>query len=86
MRCLPHNSLIWKRGDRLQPDPLRLVEAGFVAVVHCPRSDTGGKRAACIYTILETARMCGINPQAYLADVLNRIADHPIRQIDATQT
>jgi hypothetical protein len=26
--------------------------------------------------------MCGINPQAYLTDVLNRIADHPIRQID----
>jgi hypothetical protein len=26
--------------------------------------------------------MCGINPQAYLADVLNRIADHPIRHID----
>ena len=45
-------------------------------------SDAGGKRAACIYTILETAKMCGINPQAYLADVLNRIADHPIRQID----
>jgi transposase len=46
-------------------------------------SDAGGKRAACIYTILETAKMCGINPQTYLADVLNRIADHPIRQIDA---
>jgi transposase len=30
----------------------------------------------------ETAKMCRINPQAYLADVLNRIADHPIRQID----
>jgi hypothetical protein len=26
--------------------------------------------------------MCGINPQAHLADVLSRIADHPIRQID----
>jgi transposase len=26
--------------------------------------------------------MCRINPHAYLADVLNRIADHPIRQID----
>jgi transposase len=45
-------------------------------------SDAGGQRAACIYTIIETAKMCGINPQAYLADVLNRIADHPIRQID----
>jgi hypothetical protein len=45
-------------------------------------SDAGGQRAACIYTITETAKMCGINPQNYLADVLNRIADHPIRQID----
>jgi hypothetical protein len=45
-------------------------------------SDAGGQRAACIYTIIETAKMCGINPQAYLADVLNRIADHPIRQIE----
>jgi transposase len=35
-----------------------------------------------MYTIIETAKMCGINPQAYLADGLSRIADHPIRQID----
>ena len=45
-------------------------------------SDAGGQRAACVYTIVETAKMCGINPQAYLADVLDRIADHPIHQID----
>ena len=46
-------------------------------------SDAGGQRAACIYTVLETARMNGLNPQAYLADVLQRIADHPINKIDA---
>jgi len=46
-------------------------------------SDAGGQRAACIYTILETAKMCDINPQAYLSDVLGRIADHPIHKIDA---
>jgi transposase len=46
-------------------------------------SDAGGQRAACLYTIIETAKMNGINPEAYLADVLARIADHPIRQIDA---
>ena len=46
-------------------------------------SDAGGDRAACIYTIIETAKMNGINPQAYLADILARIADHPSRQIDA---
>jgi transposase len=46
-------------------------------------SDAGGQRAACLYTIIETAKMNAINPEAYLADVLARIADHPIRQIDA---
>ena len=46
-------------------------------------SDAGGQRAACVYTIVETAKMCGINPQAYLTDVLGRIADHPIHKIDA---
>ena len=46
-------------------------------------SDAGGQRAACIYTIIETAKMNGVDPQAYLADVLARIADHPIHKIDA---
>ena len=46
-------------------------------------SDAGGQRAACVYTIVESAKMCGINPQAYLTDVLGRIADHPINKIDA---
>ncbi len=46
-------------------------------------SDAGGQRAACVYTITETAKMHGLNPQAYLADILGRIADHPSRQLDA---
>ena len=46
-------------------------------------SDAGGQRAACIYTIIETAKMNAINPQAYLTDVLGRIADHPINKINA---
>jgi transposase len=45
-------------------------------------SDAGGKRAACMYTIIETCRMNGVDPQAYLADILARIADHPINKID----
>jgi hypothetical protein len=45
-------------------------------------SDAGGRRAACLYTIIETCRMNAIDPQAYLADVLARIADHPIHRID----
>ena len=39
--------------------------------------------AGCTYTTIETAKMNGIDPQAYLADILARIADHPSRQIDA---
>lgn len=46
-------------------------------------SDAGGQRAACLYTIIETTKMNGLNPEAYLADILARIADHPIRQINA---
>ena len=45
-------------------------------------SDAGGDRAACVYTIIETAKMNGINPQAYLADILARIADYPSQRID----
>ena len=37
-------------------------------------SDEGGVRAAHIYTIVESARMNGLNPQAYLADVIDRLA------------
>jgi transposase len=46
-------------------------------------SDAGGRRAACVYTIIETAKINDINPEAYLADILQRIADHPSNQIDA---
>jgi len=44
-------------------------------------SDAGGRRAATMYSLIETAKLSGINPQHYLADVLARIADHPARQI-----
>lgn len=46
-------------------------------------SDAGGRRAACIYTIVETAKMNGVNPHAYLADILGRVAEHPRRQLSA---
>jgi hypothetical protein len=37
--------------------------------------------AAAIYSLIESAKLNGLNPQAYLADVLARIADHPARRI-----
>lgn len=45
-------------------------------------SDKGGERAAAAYTLLETAKLNGINPQAYLTWVLDTIAEHPINRID----
>ncbi len=45
-------------------------------------SDRGGEVAATFYSLLETCKLNNINPQEYLADVLNRIADHPVKQVD----
>ena len=45
-------------------------------------SDAGGRRAAAMYSLVESAKLNGINPQLYLADLLTRIADHPARRID----
>src|SRR6185436_2091163 len=44
-------------------------------------SDRGGERAAAIYTLIATAKLNDINPQAWLADVLARIADHPVSRL-----
>jgi transposase len=44
-------------------------------------SDLGGERAAIIYTLTETAKMNGIDPEAYLRAVIDRIADHPMKKI-----
>ena len=45
-------------------------------------SDAGGERAAAVYSLVETAKLNGLDPQAYLRDVLACIADHPINRID----
>ncbi len=44
-------------------------------------SDSGGIRAATMYTLIESAKMSQLDPEAYLRDVLARIADHPINRI-----
>jgi transposase len=45
-------------------------------------SDRGGQRAAAIYSLIVTAKLNDVDPQAWLADVLARIAGHPAHRID----
>ena len=45
-------------------------------------SDRGGERAAVMYSLIVTAKMNDIDPQALLADVLGRIAAHPAHKLD----
>jgi transposase len=44
-------------------------------------SDSGGHRAAVFYTLIETCKLNDVDPRAWLADVLARIADHPAHRI-----
>ena len=45
-------------------------------------SDSGGETLARAMTLIETAKMSGLDPQAWLADVLDRIHDHKINRLD----
>lgn len=44
-------------------------------------SDSGGERAATVYTLIETAKLNGLDPEAYLRHLIARIADHPAKRI-----
>ena len=45
-------------------------------------SDRGGERAAVMLSLITTAKLNGVDPRAWLADVLARIADHPASRLD----
>jgi transposase len=45
-------------------------------------SERGGRSAAIAYTLIETAKLNGVDPQAWLTDTLGRIADHKITRLD----
>ena len=45
-------------------------------------SNNGGRSTAIAYTLIETVKLNGLDPQAWLTDVLGRIAEHKINRID----
>jgi transposase len=60
---------------------LRCVPLGRKVWLFCG-SDRGGERAAVLYTLIQTAKLNHVDPQAWLADVLARIADHSASRLD----
>jgi hypothetical protein len=44
-------------------------------------SDAGGERAAAIYSLIGSAKLNGLNPEAYLRFVIDRIAKHPVNRV-----
>src|SRR5271155_1504078 len=59
---------------------LRVVALGRKNFLFCG-SNAGGERAAAIYSMLGSAKLNGLDPELYLQQVLERIADHPISRI-----
>ena len=70
--CLSNNAA--ERG-------LRGIALGRKSWLFCG-SDRGGRRAAAMYSLIITAKMNGVDPQAWLADVLVRIAAHPAHRLN----
>ena len=70
--CLSNNAA--ERG-------VRGVALGRKSWLFCG-SDRGGERAAVMYSLIVTAKMNDVDPQAWLADVLARIAEHPVQRLD----
>lgn len=70
--CLSNNAA--ERG-------LRGIALGRKSWLFCG-SDRGGRRAAAMYSLIVTAKMNRVDPQAWLSDVLARIAAHPVHRLD----
>jgi hypothetical protein len=60
---------------------LRCITLGRKSWLFCG-SDRGGQRAAVMYSLIGTAKLSNVDPQAWLADVLACIAGHPVSRLD----
>jgi transposase len=49
-------------------------------------SDSGGERGAALYTLIGTAKLNAVDPEAYLRHVIGRIAEHPVNRVDELLT
>jgi transposase len=72
-------SLLWRTHGRHRDLAAELGRKSWLFA----GSDRGGRRAAAIYSLIVTAKMNDVDPQAWLADVLARIADHKITDLAA---
>jgi transposase len=60
---------------------LRAVALGRKNYLFCG-ADSGGRRAAAIYSLVGSAKLNGLDPELYLRQVLTTIPEHPISRID----
>lgn len=67
----------------ITPPSARCAPSHWAERISCSQgSDAGGDRAAAFYSLIGTAKLNGLDPEAYLREVFTRIADHPINGIE----
>ena len=72
-RSLPGKRMVWIGDLNLAPQ---------TPGNHDVASEAGGERAAILYTVLESAKLNGLDPEGYLADVIDRMTTgHPINRL-----
>jgi transposase len=70
-----------QRRYRTEAEKRRIVKAARKNYLFMG-SEGGGKASSIAYTLIETAKLNGVDPQAWLTDVLGRIAEHKINRLD----